>query len=53
LKAIAGGILRVRRSHIANPKHVRRPEGKVLKLSNATEVSVGQAYARQLGGILI
>jgi DNA-binding LytR/AlgR family response regulator len=46
-------FLRVHRSHIANLKHVRRVEGKVLKLSTGTSVSVGRAYAKQLAGRLI
>lgn len=46
-------FLRVHRSHIANLKQVRRLEGRVLKLSNGTEISVGRAYAKQLASQLI
>ena len=46
-------FLRVHRSHIANLKQVRGLEGRVLKLANGTEISVGRAYAKQLASLLI
>jgi two-component system response regulator LytT len=46
-------FLRVHRSHIANLKQVRRLEGRVLKLANGTQISVGRAYARELASRLI
>src|SRR5688572_20214845 len=46
-------FLRVHRSHIANLKQIRGLEGRVLKLSNGTEITVGRAYAKQLAGHLI
>jgi DNA-binding LytR/AlgR family response regulator len=46
-------FMRVHRSHIANLKQVRRLEGRVLKLANGTEVSVGRAYARRLARRMI
>ena len=46
-------FLRVHRSHIANLKHVRRLEGRVLNLANGTEVAVRRAYAKQLASQLI
>lgn len=46
-------FLRVHRSHIANLRQARSLEGKVLKLSNGTEVPVGRAYAKQLSDLLM
>jgi DNA-binding LytR/AlgR family response regulator len=50
---LPGEFLRVHRSHIANLKLARGLEGRVLKLANGTEVSVGRAYAKQLARRLI
>jgi DNA-binding LytR/AlgR family response regulator len=46
-------FLRVHRSHIANLKHVRGLEGRVLKLANGTEVPVGRAYGKRLARCLV
>jgi two-component system response regulator LytT len=46
-------FLRVHRSHIANLKQVRSLEGRLLKFTNGTQVSVGRAYAKQLASCLV
>jgi DNA-binding LytR/AlgR family response regulator len=46
-------FLRVHRSHIVNLQRVRKLEGRLLKLANGTEISVGRAYAQQLASRLV
>ena len=46
-------FMRVHRSHIANLKHVRALEGRLLRFANGTEVSVGRAYAKSLASRLV
>jgi DNA-binding LytR/AlgR family response regulator len=50
---LPGEFMRVHRSHIANLKQVRKLDGRVLKLTNGTEVSVGRAYAKKLASCLV